>query len=48
MPLRDEDYRDLLQSTRQAVRTAGLGSIDEQILSEIRGSEGPFHDLRCT
>ncbi len=45
MPLHDEDYRDLLQSMRQAIRTAGLGSLDERILSEVRNTEGPFYDL---
>jgi hypothetical protein len=45
MPLRDDDYRDLLESTRRAVRRAGLGSLDERILSEIRNTEGPFDDL---
>jgi len=45
MPLRDENYRDLLQSMRRAVRSAGLDSLDERILSEVRGSEGPFDDL---
>ncbi len=45
MPLGDEEYRDILQTLRQAVRKVGLGSVDERILPELRGSEGSFYDL---
>jgi hypothetical protein len=43
--MKDEDYRDILQFTRSALRKAGLGAIDERIMSDIHGSEGPFWDL---
>jgi hypothetical protein len=41
----NEDYREILQSTRRMLREAGLSGIDERIMSDIRGSEGPFWDL---
>lgn len=43
--MKDEDYRDILQFTRKALNKAGLTAIDERIMSDIRGSEGPFWDL---
>ena len=45
MPLSDNEYLEILQSLRQTMREAGLGSVDERILSDLRGSEGPFYDL---
>lgn len=48
MALTEEEYRDLLQSVRQALRRAGFGSIDERVLSDLRHSQGPqgsFYDL---
>jgi len=41
----NEDYREILQSTRQMLRQAGLGGVDERIMSDMRGSEGAFWDL---
>ena len=41
----NQEYQDLLQSTRQMLRAAGLGAVDERIMSDIRGSEGAFWDL---
>jgi len=43
--MKDEDYRDILQFTRRALNKSGLGAIDERIMSDIHGSEGPFWDL---
>lgn len=41
----NEDYRDILDSTRRMLKEFGLSAIDERIMSDIRGSEGPFWDL---
>jgi hypothetical protein len=41
----NEDYRDILQSAREMLRQAGLSGIDERIMSDIHGSDGPFWDL---
>jgi hypothetical protein len=41
----NEDYREILQSTRQMLKQAGLSGVDERIMSDIRGSDGPFWDL---
>ncbi len=41
----NEDYKEILQSTRRMLRKAGLGGIDERIMSDIHGSEGAFWDL---
>jgi hypothetical protein len=45
MALKEEEYIELLQSIRKTVRGVGLSSIDEQIMSRFKGSEGPFYDL---
>lgn len=41
----NEEYREILQSTRQMLRQLSLGGIDERIMSDIHGSEGAFWDL---
>jgi hypothetical protein len=45
MAFKEEEYLELLQGIRKTVWGAGLGSIDEQIMSRFKGSEGPFYDL---
>lgn len=45
MALKEEEYQDLFQSMRKTVRGAGLGSIDEKIMTRLKGSEGAFYDL---
>jgi len=41
----NEDYYEILESTRRMLRKFGLSGVDERIMSDIRGSEGPFWDL---
>lgn len=41
----NEDYRDILDSTRRMLKEFGLSAMDERIMADIRGSEGPFWDL---
>jgi hypothetical protein len=41
----NEDYRDILETTRRMLRELGLSGVDERIMSDIHGSEGPFWDL---
>ncbi|NJD78344.1 MAG: hypothetical protein FIB08_14835 [Candidatus Methanoperedens sp.] len=45
MALKDDDYREILKDMRNSLRHAGLGGIDERIISELHGSQGPFYDL---
>ena len=45
MALNKDDYRDILTGMRKALRQAGFGGIDERILTELQGSEGPYYDL---
>lgn len=41
----NKDYQEILQTTRKALIHMGLGGIDERIMSDLRGSDGPFWDL---
>jgi len=41
----DKDYREILEFARQTLKQAGFGGIDERIMSDMRGPEGPFWDL---
>lgn len=41
----NDDYRELLQATRRQAAERGLHALDERILSNMRGSDGPFWDL---
>jgi hypothetical protein len=41
----DEEYRDILQSTREWLKQVGFGGIDERLMLSFRESRGPFHDL---
>jgi hypothetical protein len=43
--MNNEDYRDILRSTRQTLLERGLGAVDERIMSDIKASEGAFWDL---
>src|SRR5260370_546537 len=45
MPLSEQEYQLLLRQLREILRANGLGAIDERIISDLRGSEGPFYDL---
>lgn len=45
MPLNEADYRDILRNAREMLRKAGLGGMDERIISEIRNAETPFYEL---
>jgi hypothetical protein len=45
MPLNDRNYRDILEHIRVSLRERELGGVDERIMSDLRGSEGPFYDL---
>ncbi len=45
MALKDDDYREILKDMRNSLRHAGLGGMDERIISELHGSQGPFYDL---
>lgn len=41
----NDDYKEILQETRKLLMQRGLGGVDERIMSDIHGSEGPFWDL---
>jgi|MTBAKSStandDraft_2_1061841.scaffolds.fasta_scaffold06718_4 hypothetical protein len=41
----NDDYQEILQATRKMLMQMGLGGVDERIMSDIHGSEGPFWDL---
>ena len=41
----DQDYREILRSTREMLRESGFSGADERIMSDLRGSDGPFWDL---
>jgi hypothetical protein len=41
----NQDYRELLQATRDKVEELGLSALDERITSNMRCSDGPFWDL---
>ena len=43
--MKDEDYQEILQSTRRSLIQMGFAGVDERIMSDIHGSEGPFWDL---
>jgi hypothetical protein len=43
--MNNEDYRAILQDMRRQTSDLGLRAIDERIVSNMRGSEGPFWDL---
>ena len=45
MALKEEEYQELFQSIRKTMQGSGLSSIDEQIMSRFKGSEGHFYDL---
>jgi hypothetical protein len=45
MPLSEQEYQLLLRQLRGTLRESGLGAVDERIISDLRGSEGPFYDL---
>lgn len=56
MPLSDDDYRDILQYTRGALRDRGLAALEERLTFELRTSvrnrfelgdrESPYIELR--
>jgi len=39
------DYLEVLQYIRQRLRELGFSGIDERIMSNLKGSDGPFWDL---
>ena len=41
----NKDYHDILASTRSMLKEIGLSAIDERIMTDMRGSDGPFWDL---
>lgn len=43
--MNDQDYREILGTIRRRLRDLGLGTIDELIITNMRGSEGAFWDL---
>lgn len=43
--MNNEDYRSILEDMRRQAGDLGLRAIDERIISNMRGSEGPFWDL---
>jgi hypothetical protein len=43
--MNNEDYRAILQDMRRQTADLGLRAIDERIVSNMRGSDGPFWDL---
>jgi hypothetical protein len=43
--MKNEDYMELLRVTRMQVSQLGLSALDERIMSNMRGSDGPFWDL---
>lgn len=43
--MNNEDYRTILQDMRRQASELGLRAIDERIVSNMRGSDGPFWDL---
>jgi hypothetical protein len=43
--MNNDDYRAILQETRRKAADFGLRAIDERIISNMRGSDGPFWDL---
>lgn len=43
--MNNQDYRELLQATRDQVEGLGLSALDERITSNMRGSDGPFWEL---
>jgi len=44
-PFSMDDYRDILRSTRKTLIDAGLGGVDERIVSDLRDLQGPFDEL---
>jgi hypothetical protein len=44
--MNNEDYREILAFIRELLRQNDLGAIDERILSDLKGQEGAFFDLR--
>jgi hypothetical protein len=44
--MQNEDYREILAYIRELLRKNGLGAIDERLVSELKGQEGAFFDLR--
>jgi hypothetical protein len=43
--MNNEDYRTILLDMRSQASELGLRAIDERIVSNMRGSDGPFWDL---
>lgn len=43
--MNNEDYRAILLDMRSQATELGLRAIDERIVSNMRGSDGPFWDL---
>jgi hypothetical protein len=44
--MNNEDYREILAFIRALLRKNDLGAIDERLVSELKGQEGAFFDLR--
>ena len=44
--MNNEDYREILAFIRELLRKSDLGAIDERLVSELKGQEGAFFDLR--
>lgn len=44
--MNNEDYREILAFIRALLRQNDLGAIDERLISDLKGQDGAFFDLR--
>jgi hypothetical protein len=45
MALNDNDYVEILEFLRQLLQENRLGAVDERLVNQLRGSDGPYYAL---